>query len=110
MVDAGEVHSIIKSFQNKSTRDTKISALKIANLSYNFTNMFAMVINKSFHDGVFPEQMKTARVTPIYKEGSKSEVGNYRPISLLTSFSKVFEKVMHFRILNFLDRGGRVLF
>ena len=105
MVDAGEVHSIIKSFKNKSTRDTKISALKIANLSYNFTNTFAMVINKSFHDGMFPEQMKTARVTPIYKEGSKSEVGNYRPISLLTSFSKVFEKVMHFRILNFLDHN-----
>ena len=45
--DAGEVYSIFKNFKNKSTRDTKISALKIANESYVFTNALAGVINKS---------------------------------------------------------------
>ena len=65
-----------------------------------------MVINKSFYQGVFPEQMKTARVTSIDKDDSESEVDNYRPIALLTSFSKVFEKAMHYRILNFLEHNN----
>ena len=105
-VSAGEVHDIIKSFKNKTTRDTKIEALKLANLSFNFTNALAKIINKSFQQGVFPEQMKTARVIPIHKEGSKTDVSNYRPISLLTSFSKIYEKLMHYRILKFLESNN----
>ena len=66
-VDAGEVFNIIESFENKSTRDTKMSALKIANKSFNFTNILAMVINKSFREGVFPEQMKLSKVIPVHK-------------------------------------------
>ena len=104
--DAGEVYNIIKSFKNKATRDTKICALKIANGSYVFTNALAGVINKSFQQGIFPEQLKVAKVTPIYKEGPKSDVTNYRPISLLSSLSKIYEKLMHVRILNFLDSNN----
>ena len=104
--DASEVYNIIKSFKNKATRDTKISALKIANESYVFTNSLAGVINKSLQQGIFPNQLKIAKVTPIYKEGSKSDVSNYRPISLLSSLSKIYEKLMHFRILNFLESNN----
>ena len=105
-VDEGEVYKTIQSFKNKSTRDTKIEALKIANTSFVFTRTLAMIINMSFQQGVFPEQMKTAKVVPIHKEGSKTDVGNYRPISLLTSFSKIYEKLMHCRILKFLDSNN----
>ena len=101
--DAGEIYSIIKNFKNKSTRDTKISALKIANESYVFTNALAGVINKSLRQGIFPDELKIARVTPIYKEGPKTDVSNYRPISLLGSFSKIYEKIMHVRLINFFD-------
>ena len=104
--DASEVYNIIKSFKNKATRDTKISALKIANDSYVFTNALAGVINRSFQQGLFPRQLKIARVTPIYKDGSKSDVSNYRPISLLSSMSKIYEKLMHTRILNFLESNN----
>ena len=101
--DASEVYSIIKNFKNKATRDTKIGALKIANESYAFTNALAGVINKSFLQGIFPSELKIAKVTPIYKDGPKNDVSNYRPISLLSSFSKIYEKLMHKRLLNFLD-------
>ena len=47
--------------------------------------------------------MKVARAIPLHKEGSKSDVSNYRPISLLNSFSKIYEKLMHTRILEFLE-------
>ena len=102
-VDAGEVYEVIRNFKNKCTRDTKISSLKLANISYGFTSTLARVINKSFQEGIFPEQMKLARVTPIHKEGSKSKVGNYRPISLLNSFSKIYEKLMHSRLSEYLE-------
>ena len=104
--DASEVYSIIKKFKNKATRDTKISALKIANESYVFTNALAGVINKSLQQGIFPSELKVARVTPIHKEGPRNDVSNYRPISLLTSFSKIYEKLMHIRILNFLESNN----
>ena len=105
-VGANEVHNVIKNFKNKSTLDTKISALKIASNSFKFTGVLAKVINKSFKDGVFPHQLKTARVVPIFKEGSKTDVGNYRPISLLSSMSKIYEKIMHFRLMEFLNFNG----
>ena len=105
-VDASEVHRTIKNFQNKSTSDTRISALKIANESHSFTTVLAKIINKSFQEGFFPEQLKTAGVVPIHKEGSKSDVSNYRPISLLKTFSKIFEKLMHVRILGFLETNN----
>ena len=101
-VSASEIFKIIKNLKNKSTKDTKISALKLAGQSYSFTSILAMVIDKSFQEGTFPEQLKIAKVIPIHKEGSRQNVGNYRPISLLSSFSKIYEKLMHQRILDFL--------
>ena len=107
--DAGEVYSIIKRFKNKSTQDTKISALKIANQSFIFTNALAKIINKSFQQGIFPDELKIARVIPIHKEGPKSDVSNYRPISLLSTFSKIYEKLMHIRILGFLETNNSLV-
>ena len=57
-------------------------------------------------EGVFPENLKIAKVIALHKGGSKTDVTNYRPISLLTSFSKVFEKLMHHRLLEFLQVNG----
>ena len=107
-VDPSEVYEVIKQFKNKYTRDTGISALKIANTSYNFTSTVAKMINKSFSEGVFPRQLKNARVIPVFKEGSKCEVENYRPISLLSSLSKIYEKLMHNKIMNFLELNNSI--
>ena len=56
--------------------------------------------------GYFPETLKMAKVTPIHKGGCKLEVANYRPISLLSSFSKIYEKLMHSRLLEFLEKNN----
>ena len=53
------------------------------------------MINKSLTTGVFPDNLKKARVTPIPKEGDKCNLNNNRPISVLPVFRKVFEKVAH---------------
>jgi Notch-like protein len=51
--------------------------------------------NKSLSTGTFPARLKFSQINPILKKGNKEEISNYRPISLLTSFSKVFEKVIY---------------
>ena len=105
-VQPGEVHGIIKNFKNKATLDSKVNPLKIANSSFSFTASLSKIINKSFSEGVFPEKLKNARVVPIHKGGSKLDVKNYRPISLLALFSKIYEKLMHVRVMSFLDSGN----
>ena len=102
-VEQEEVGDIIDNFKNKATMDTKISALKVANVHCNFREVVAAIVNASFEQGVFPKPLKTAKVVPIHKGDSKTDVGNYRPISLLSTFSKIYEKTMHSRITNFME-------
>ena len=53
------------------------------------------IINDSFFSGVFPDLMKLAKVIPLYKTSSPETPNNYRPISLLSVFSKIIKKLMH---------------
>jgi len=56
------------------------------------------VINLSLHQGKFPNDMKKAKIIPIYKNGNKHTLSNYRPISLLPAFSKLLEKIVYNRL------------
>ena len=60
------------------------------------------IINMSFLTGVDPNLLKIVKVIPIHKGGSTQNVNNYRPISLLSIFDKIIEKLMHKRLYNFL--------
>lgn len=53
-----------------------------------------IIFNKSLQEGIFPDKWKTAHVVPIHKSGDSTNVRNYRPISILCTFSKVFESLM----------------
>ena len=66
------------------------------------SNHLSKILNLSFSSGIFPERLKTAKVTPIFKKGSKLECSNYRPISLLFNLDKIIEKLMHERVMQFL--------
>ena len=70
---------------------------------YSYLKQLTYLINRSFTKGVFPEELKLARVVPILKAGDPSQIADYRPISVLKFFSKVFEKIMHNCILKFMD-------
>ena len=50
------------------------------------------IINLSLKQGIFPESLKIAKVIPIFKQGSRSSCNNYRPISVLSALSKIFER------------------
>ena len=67
------------------------------------------MINVSFNKGIFPNFLKAANVIPVHKKDEKLESNNYRPISLLSSISELYEKAMYIRLTNFL-RKDKVLF
>ena len=56
------------------------------------------IYNYSLNTGIFPDRLKIAVVKPLHKKGDKSNISNYRPISLLPTFSKIFEKAMYSRL------------
>ena len=66
------------------------------------SHSLATMVNRSFTTGIFPSKLKIAKVVPIFKQGDPQVLSNYRPISLLPIFSKIYEKLMHKRIYVFL--------
>ena len=60
-----------------------------------------LIINQSLLTGIFPDKLKVAKITPIFKKGDSLLLGNYRPISLLPSISKLFEKVVYQQIYQY---------
>jgi hypothetical protein len=64
------------------------------------------IFNCSFSTGIVPDNLKIAQVVPIYKKGPTSYLSNYRPISLLSVFSKLLEKLMYIRLIDFLNKNN----
>ena len=61
------------------------------------------IINKSLTSGSFPQPWKEAKISPIFKNGSKDDVNNYRPISILATLSKIIEKWIQKHFMSFLN-------
>ena len=64
------------------------------------------IINLTLKTGIFPDKLKKAKVIPIYKTGGRSDINNYRPISILPAFSKTFEKAIATRLTNYLEKNN----
>ena len=89
---------------NKSSGpfSTSISILK--KLKFVISKPLEILFNFSFNSGIVPENFKLARVVPVFKSGTQSNMGNYRPISLLSVFSKLLEKLMYNRLIDFIRK------
>ena len=64
------------------------------------------IFNQSICEGVFPEKLKLAKVSPVFKKGNKSDMNNYRPISVLSVFSKILERLVYKRVYSFLEKNN----
>ena len=65
----------------------------------------ANIFNISISTGTFPDSWKIANVAPIFKEGSKSEIGNYRPISILSTVARVFERLVYDQLSSYMEKN-----
>ena len=71
-----------------------------------FGNIILHICNQSLLQGIFPAQLKRAKVVPIFKTGDRKELKNYRPISILNSFSKILEKLAHLQLYSYLTENN----
>ena len=73
-----------------------------------FVEPLTYIFNLSFKNGICPDELKIARVIPIYKSGDKTIVSNYRPVSVLPIFSKIIERLMYDRLISFINRHNLI--
>jgi hypothetical protein len=106
-----EILSTFASLSNSSAIGTDNLLPTIIKLNASLiSNQLTYIFNLSFTQGIFPNLLKNAVVVPIYKGGSHSDPSNYRPISILTIFSKLLEKLFYNRLVAFVNaKNGTIV-
>ena len=103
-VTSEEISSIIRSLKNSSAGWDSIGANVVKVTYQKYISVLTHVFNLSIGEGVFPKELKIARVIPLFKSDNCMLVINYRPVSVLPFFSKILEKIMYNRILAFINK------
>jgi hypothetical protein len=95
-ISAKEITEIVKSLKSSNSHGYDEIPIKVLKLSLPcIISPLMYICNKSLLRGIFPTWLKFSQIVPILKRGKKSEMSNYRPIALLTSFSKTFEVIFN---------------
>jgi hypothetical protein len=98
-----ETEKIISSLKSKNSHGYDEISVNILKLSSPYINSpLCHICNKISSSGIFPERLKYAVIKSVFKSGDRRDVSNYRPISLLPAFFKVFEKVLYVRMYQHL--------
>jgi len=102
-----EIFTALNLLEPKKTSDLHgVSMFLLKKCCHQIYIPLSHIFNLSFNTGKFPTKMKTAKVIPIHKGGDTASPDNYRPISLLSSFSKILEKIFSIRITDFLEHNN----
>ena len=97
-----EVIKIIYKFnQNKSTGHDDIGNFIVKRIAKEISLPLTMIFNTSISTGIVPDELKIAKVIPIYKKDSPEVFSNYRPVSVLPSFSKILERLVFNHCMNY---------
>ena len=100
-----EILDIVNNLKtNKSPGFDRINNFLLKSVINQIVRPLVYILNLSLSSGQVPSNMKVAKVIPIFKKGNNLLVSNYRPISLLTSLSKVLEKIVYKRTVDFLNK------
>ena len=99
-----DTYRVIMSLNPKKSVSGPFSIKVIHMISDIITIPLTDCINAAICEGVFPDVLKMAKVTPVFKKGEKNKVGNYRPISILPGFSKVYERLLYNHMSNFVEK------
>ena len=100
-----EIISTVRNLKNSNSTGHDEFSLKFIKLSLPIlAPALVKIFNLSLTSGIYPDKLKIAKVIPIFKKGAPSSVNNYRPISILSTINKIFEKLLYSRLINYIDK------
>ena len=106
LTDPEEIIRVVSKFPNKSSSGFDGIPMHLMKSSIAcVAEPISKIVNCTLQTGIFPELLKIAKVCPVFKDGESSLFTNYRPISVLPSFSKIFEKIVANRLLTYLEKN-----
>ena len=99
------LNAISRLEKGKASGPDKVSVSLVQDAAKSISYPLALIYNSSLKNGVFPEIWKIAKITPIYKSGARTDVNNYRPISVISVFSRMLERISHDQLFEFLQKN-----
>ena len=107
LVNEDDIKKIFNNIQAKnSTGLDELSTKLLKLIQVPLIPALCIVINQSLFNGIFPCKLKLAKVKPLFKKNDQPIFTNYRPISLLPSLSKVFERIVHTQVYNYFNSNN----
>ena len=98
------VFNLLRNIDEKKATGLDMIRSKLLKMAASiFTPSLTAIFTKSIITGIYPTEWKMARVTPVFKKGEKSDLNNYRPISVIPVVSKVFEKIVYDQLYQYLN-------
>ena len=92
--------------ESKSTGPDKINARLVKDSAEVICPTLTKIFNSSLQQGIFPEDLKNATISPIYKNGDKSDGSNYRHISVLSNVAKILEKMVYNQLISYINENN----
>jgi len=100
-----EIKNVIYKLKGKlSAGFDEIPEVLVKQCAHIIAKPLTHIFNLSINSGIFPDSMKKAKISPVFKKGDRQSVQNYRPIAVLSVFSKILEKIMYNRLYSFLNK------
>ena len=102
--DSNEIFHFAKTSLNSKCLDSQILSNKTLKIILpSISNVVTFLFNKVISSGIFPDSLKIARIIPIHKSGSLNDISNYKLVSIISCFSKLLEKIIKFKLDEFLS-------
>ena len=103
--DDGELGKVIADLKvNSAPGHDQVTVQDVRNLSDTIIPILVILINQVLFTSNFPNELKITKISPIFKAGSKQDRNNYRPISVVSVFSKIIEKIIEIRMVAFIKK------
>ena len=99
--NATTMHHLSKLTPSNSYGHDNLSAITLKSIANEICECITLIINQSITTGIFSDQLKVAKVVPIFKKNDQSDIKSYRPISVLPTISKLFENVMQTQLMEY---------
>ena len=106
VVESDVLEELLKLNHRKSAGPDGLSPKLIKACSYSLYKPLTYIFNKSISSATYPQAFKTAKLIPLYKAEKRCDPSNYRPISLLNCFDKIFEKLINRQLMDYLRKNN----